>query len=117
MVRMYGELRTSRRVTCHARFLGVAATVLRGEVVDVSTTGLCLSLDSSLERGRELFLEFDLPGGRVDAVGEVRWVVEKAGRVELGIRFVRISAESLAAINATLAPRHGGGWASQFALR
>lgn len=114
---MYAENRNARRVTCQARFMGVTSTVLRGDIIDVSNTGLCLSLDAALERGRELFLEFELPTGRVEAVGEVRWTVEKSGRVELGIRFVRISTESLAVIAEATAPKYGGGWASSFALR
>jgi|GEM_PF-1854302 hypothetical protein len=116
---MYPENRNHRRVGCQARFLGAASTVLRGDILDVSNTGLCLSLDAALERGRELHLEFELPNGRVEAVGEVRWVVEKNGRAELGIRFVRISAESLAVIAVATSPKPGGGgfWWSQFALR
>lgn len=123
---MYPENRNdSRRVPCKARFLGVTTSVLRGDVLDVSRTGLRLCLDEALERGRELHLEFELPTGRVEAVGEVRWVNEEGkapgkGRtqsnakpkakataspsaeqkgkpepVEHGIRFVRISSESL----------------------
>ncbi len=98
--------RTNRRVQCQARFLGATSSVLRGDIIDVSPTGLCLSLDAALERGRELHLDFDLPTGRVEAVGQVRWVVEKNGRVELGIRFVRISSESQAVIEAHVAPVH-----------
>jgi hypothetical protein len=111
--------RNNRRVPCQARFLGATSSVLRGDIVDVSPTGLCLVLDEKLERGRELHLEFDLPTGKVEAVGEVRWVIEKSGRVELGIRFVRISSESLDVIASATAPRPGSGgvWLSQFALR
>ena len=97
--------------------------MLRGDVLDISRTGLRLCLDEALERGRELHLEFDLPTGRVEAVGEVRWVDDqdksqdkakargkaevrdkpkaqaeegkKLDQVEHGIRFVRISSESL----------------------
>ncbi|MFZ5442434.1 MAG: PilZ domain-containing protein [Myxococcota bacterium] len=109
------ENRSERRVTCNARFLGATSTVLRGDILDISSSGLCLGLDASLDRGRELHLEFDLPAGRVDAVGEVRWTVEKEGRVELGVRFVRISSESLAVIAQATAPlpvspRGGFGW-------
>ncbi len=117
---MYPENRNTRRVSCQARFLGVTSTVFRGDIVDVSATGMCLAADVALERGRELHLDFDLPSGRVEAVGEVRWVVEKDGKVELGIRFVRISSESLAVIATHTAPkpRIGGGfWFSHFALR
>lgn len=112
---MYLDNRTDRRVACNARFMGATSTVLRGDILDVSNTGLCLGLDAALDRGRELHLEFDLAGGRVEAVGEVRWTVEKGGRVELGVRFVRISAESLAIIARETAPAptfggRGGGW-------
>lgn len=116
---MYPDNRNNRRMQCQARFLGASSSVLRGDIIDVSGTGLCLALDAALERGRELHLDFDLPAGRVEAVGEVRWVVEKNGRFELGIRFVRISSESLAVIAAATAPKPapGGVWFSQFALR
>lgn len=116
---MYPENRNNRRVQCQARFMGATTTVIRGDIVDVSPSGLCLTLDSALERGRELHLEFDLPTGRVEAMGEVRWSVEKKGRHEVGIRFVRISSESLGVIAAATAPRPaaGGFWFSQFALR
>ncbi|MDP2269135.1 MAG: PilZ domain-containing protein [Archangium sp.] len=119
--RMYPQdNRNNRRVLCQARFLGATSSVLRGDIIDVSPTGLCLALDAALERGRELHLDFDLPTGRVEAVGEVRWVVEKNGRVELGIRFVRISSEAQAVIAAHTAPKvHpvSASWFSQFALR
>lgn len=116
---MFDENRSHRRVACHARFLGASTTTLRGDIVDISNAGLCLSVDAALERGRELHLEFDLPEGRVEAVGEVRWVVEKDGRAELGVKFVRISSESLAVIAQATAPRSfgGGAWSGHFALR
>ncbi len=116
---MYADNRGQRRVACQARFLGATSTTLRGDIVDVSSSGLCLSVDAALERGRELHLEFDLPGGKVEAVGEVRWVVERDGRAELGVKFVRISSESLAVIAQATSPRSfgAGGWSGQFALR
>ena len=85
-------------VSCSARFLGANTSVLTGDLLEVSPSGLCLGLDAELERGRMLHLEFELPTGHVEAVGEVHWAVEKRGRVELGIRFVGISAESLGVI-------------------
>ncbi|PZR04275.1 MAG: hypothetical protein DI536_34600 [Archangium gephyra] len=116
---MFDDNRSHRRVACSARFLGASTTALRGDIVDISSSGLCLSVDAALERGRELHLEFDLPAGRVEAVGEVRWVVEKEGRAELGVRFVRISTESLAVIAQAVAPKStvGGAWSGQFAVR
>lgn len=111
--------RNNRRVPCQARFLGATASVLRGDIIDVSGTGLCLAVEERLERGRELHLDFELPTGRVQAMGEVRWVTEKNGWFELGIRYVRISSESLGVIAAATAPKPaaGGFWFSQLALR
>lgn len=94
---MYPEPRRSnRRFPCQARFFGAAATTIRGEVTDVSPTGMCLATSTELPRGRELHLEFELPTGAVEAVGEVRWVKKpnEEGVRDIGIRFVRISAPS-----------------------
>ncbi len=102
------ELRTNRRVACRARFLGATSAVLRGEVMDVSATGLCLVVDEALERGRQLHLELELPSGHLEAVGEVRWVISRHGQHELGIRFVRISTDSLAVIAAMSRPTRPG---------
>lgn len=109
------ELRTTRRIACRARFTAATSTVLRGEVMDVSSTGLCLVLDAELERGRQLHLDFELPGGRVEAVGEVRWVLARHGQFELGIRFVRIPTDALAVIAAMSQPRYPGSWAQSAA--
>lgn len=110
------ENRNARRVGCQVRFLGASTTTVRGDIVDMSTTGLCLSVETALEKGKELHLDFDLPNGRVEAVGEVRWVVSKEGRFELGIKFVRITAESMAVITHATTPR-AGGWAGNFTFR
>ncbi|MGV3622119.1 MAG: PilZ domain-containing protein [Archangium sp.] len=116
---MFDDNRSHRRVACNARFLGASTTTLRGDIVDISSSGLCLAVDAALERGRELHLEFDLPEGKVEAVGEVRWVVEKEGCAELGVKFVRISSESLAVIAQAVAPKTviGGAWSGSFAIR
>ena len=90
-------------VSCSARFLGPNTAVLTGDVLEVTPNGLCLGLDAELERGRVLHLEFELPTGHVAAMGEVRWAVEKQGRVELGIRFVGLSPESLGVITSATA--------------
>ena len=73
---------------------GATTTVLVGEVTDLSPTGLCLATAAILEKGRQLHLEFTLPGGVVDAVGEVRW----SRNGEVGIRFVRIASSAQQAI-------------------
>lgn len=102
------ELRTNRRLACKARFTGATNTVLRGEVMDVSSSGLCLVVNEELERGRQLHLEFDLPTGKVEAVGEVRWVIHRHGQYELGIRFARIPTDALAVIAAMARPSPSG---------
>ena len=97
--------------------MGATSQVLRGDLIDISTTGCALSLTSELERGKELHLEFELPAGRVECVGEVRWVVrrEKTNEYEIGIRFVRISTESMNVITVATRPRSiGGWWSAQF---
>lgn len=117
---MYPDNRNQRRVHCKARLVGATSTVLYGDLIDISATGLCIVGDTALERGRELHLEFELAGGKVEAVAEVRWAIVKNGRHELGLRFVRISAESLSVIAAATAPKPpigGGFWFSQFAMR
>jgi hypothetical protein len=101
------ELRSTRRLACHARFLGATRTAIRGEIADVSTSGACLvvSADAGLTRGQQLHLEFSLLTGEVEVVSEVRWVTSRGGQVEVGLRFVRIAADALAAIAALSQPR------------
>lgn len=88
--------RERRRFRYKARFLGAgAATYIRGEIIDISDSGVCLEGDISVTVGAQMHLEFELPTGAVEAVGEVRWVDKR----EVGIRFVRINAPSIKAIN------------------
>ena len=73
--------------------------LIRGEVRDVSTYGLCLVTPLPIRKGATLHLSFRLPTGLVEAVGEVRWVKRTIGQPhELGIRFVRIPQTALTAI-------------------
>ena len=79
--------------------LGAASTAFEGTALDLSGSGVCLSTSTPLEPGRQLHLEFDLPSGRVEAVGEVRRVTSRDdGTLECGVRFVRISSEAQQAI-------------------
>ena len=114
---MYEYTRSSPRIPCQARFVGAGATTLRGEVHDVSTTGLGLTVDHPLEPGQEMHLEFELPTGPVEAVCEVRRATPYGKLTELGLRFVRISAESLSAVERALAPTRAGVWWSAAAVR
>ena len=93
---MYPDLRTTRRFPCQARFLGAGGSnVIRGDLQDLSPQGLSLVTNAVVKKGAMLHLEFQLPTGEVEAVGEVRRVVKRdGGMVELGIRFSRISTES-----------------------
>jgi len=77
--------------------------LIRGEVRDVSPTGLCLVTSLPVRKGQTLHVTFELPTGLVDAVGEVRWVVKKKGKPnELGIRFIRIPMTATRVINAAM---------------
>lgn len=92
---MFPENRAERRYTCQVRVVGAATTAFEGLAVDLSSSGVCLSTNMPLEPGRQLHLEFDLPAGRFEAVGEVRRVTSRDdGTLECGVRFVRISAEA-----------------------
>lgn len=94
--------RSERRYACEARLLGAATTAFSGTVLDLSSVGLCLVTSTPLEPGRQLHLEFELPGGHVEVVGEVRRVATRDGAQELGLRFVRISADALEIIKLAL---------------
>lgn len=57
--------------------------------------------------GRQLHLEFELPTGKVEAVGEVRWLArgERIAEKGMGIRFLRLSASSARAIDEMIGAR------------
>ncbi len=113
---MSSDLRNTRRYPCKARFVGAGAKALAGEVQDLSPGGLCLTTTTRVEKGKQLHLEFTLPTGPVEAVGEVRWVKAlPGGLLELGIRFVRISAASQKTItDATAEPPLESRWMRKF---
>jgi len=104
---MTPEHRNDRRYTCQARFFGSGGPFLfRGEVTDISRTGLCLGGSAPMARGQSIHLQVELPTGTVDAVAEVRWVRSQAdGTAEAGLRFLRISQPSLVAIDQATAAR------------
>jgi uncharacterized protein (TIGR02266 family) len=98
--------RQGPRVTCNVRFLGGgASTNLEGRVTDLSGTGLFIATRQFIPLGKQVHLEFDLPTGHVDAVGEVRWVARGAEVAEqgLGIRFLRLSAAAARSIDEAVA--------------
>lgn len=106
---MTDELRNTKRYPCKARFFAAgAAQTFRGEVQDVSDTGLSMVTNVSLAKGKDLHIEFELPTGRVEAVVEVRWMkTREDGMNELGLRFIRLPEESSRAITAaTLMPTY-----------
>lgn len=103
---MYPEYRSGGRTPVDGRFLGASHVTIRGNLRDVSATGLCLSTSTPLLRGQVLYLEFELPTGDVELVGEVRWSTPKDdGMHELGIRIVRIPEPSAQAIRDASRPR------------
>jgi hypothetical protein len=106
---MHGQMidrRNESRLPVGVSFRGGGGSAnLSGRIFDLSSTGLFLATQRTFPKGTQVHVEFDLRFGRVDAVGEVRWV----GRKELpglGVRFLRISAASLAAIESALSPAH-----------
>jgi hypothetical protein len=80
---------------------GGAATNLTGRVTDLSAAGLFLATHHFIPLGKQVHLEFDLPTGHVEAVGEVRWIARgsKVAEQGLGIRFLRLSSTSARAID------------------
>jgi hypothetical protein len=92
------DSRSERRYACQAQVMGASTIAFAGTVTDLSSAGLCLVTSTPMEPGRQLHLDFVLPQGRVEAVGEVRRVDSGEGGLQLGIRFVRISADSLEVI-------------------
>lgn len=95
---MYPDSRNTRRYPVRGRFSGASKTAIRGDVLDLSPTGLCLSTTTAVARGQVLHLEFELPTGAVELVAEVRWSKKQDDGFELGLRIVRIPEPSLAAI-------------------
>ena len=94
--------RQNKRTRINVSFRGGgAATNLKGKVTDLSGTGLVLVTTTFLPTGKQIHLEFDLPGGKVEAVGEVRWIARGNDVPEqgMGIRFLRLSAASARVID------------------
>lgn len=94
--------RRSPRISIDVKFSGGgASTNVTGRITDLSETGLFLKTRQFIPLGKQVHLEFDLPTGHVDAVGEVRWIARGANVAEqgLGIRFLRLSAASARAID------------------
>jgi hypothetical protein len=97
----YMENRAEPRFDCHIHVLGASTIAFDGTVRDVSVSGLCLTTQAPIEfeSGSQLHLDFELPTGRVEAVGEVRRATPGGdGELVLGVRFVRISTECVDAI-------------------
>lgn len=91
------------RISCNLRVQGAGGnTVLAGSVANLSGIGLFLKTQQTIPVGKQVHLEFELPTGPVEAVGEVRRVVRGPELEErgIGIRFLRLSATSARAIDA-----------------
>lgn len=97
---MNARRRHAPRLPCQVTFRGTGGREsLAGQVADLSSAGLFLSIDRRLPVGTLVRLAFELALGRVQAEGEVRWVTPGGtGRFGVGIRFLRLSSHSAAAI-------------------
>lgn len=107
-VRVEDSRRQDKRFSIDAHFHGGgASTNLHGRITDLSGTGLFLVTKQFIPVGKQVHLEFDLSTGKVEAVGEVRWLARGADVPEqgMGIRFLRLSAASARAIDDALAGR------------
>jgi uncharacterized protein (TIGR02266 family) len=93
--------RQAKRVSIDVKFRGGgAATNLSGRITDLSEVGLFLATTTFIPLGKQVHLEFELPTGAVEAVGEVRWIARgQVAEQGLGIRFLRLSAASARAID------------------
>ena len=95
------------RVEVDVRFRGGGQSrSMSGRVTDLSANGLFLATKQPVPLGQQLHLEFELPTGRVEAVGEVRHV-QHTGTRGLGIRFVRLPVTAKKAIEVLLAEAEG----------
>ena len=94
--------RQAARTSVNVNFRGGgAATNMSGRITDLSAVGLFLSTRQFIPLGKQVHLEFELKTGKVEAVGEVRWVArgKQVPEQGLGIRFLRLSAASARAID------------------
>jgi hypothetical protein len=102
--------RQARRVSIDVQFSGGgAATNLWGRITDLSEFGLFLATTKFIPLGKQVHLEFELKTGKVNAVGEVRWIARGRAVAQqgLGIRFLRLSSASARAIDMAIDEARG----------
>lgn len=90
------------RIPCNASFRGGGgSTSLSGRITDLSGSGLFLVTRQFVPVGKQVHLEFELPSGHVEAVGEVRWIARgtTVPAQGMGIRFLRLSSACAEAID------------------
>ncbi|MBK7860845.1 MAG: PilZ domain-containing protein [Archangiaceae bacterium] len=97
--------RQKKRISIDVKFRGAGAgTNVSGRITDLSEMGLFLATQKYVPVGKQVHLEFELPTGKVEAVGEVRWLARgQVAEQGLGIRFLRLSAASARAIDDAVA--------------
>jgi uncharacterized protein (TIGR02266 family) len=96
------------RISCNVTFRGGGeSTNLSGRITDLSGAGLFLATRQFITLGKQVHLEFQLPTGPVEAVGEVRWIARGSSQAEqgLGIRFLRLSSQAARAIDDAIGAR------------
>ncbi len=92
---MNRELRRTGRKSVQTRSVLPGSGVVRGAIVDVSAGGVGLLSESSIAVGKQLHLAFEVDGGPISLVGEVRWTRRHAGNAfESGVKVMRIDVES-----------------------
>ncbi|MFO0968868.1 MAG: PilZ domain-containing protein [Gemmataceae bacterium] len=78
----------SIRVTCRKGTLGLGPNIAV-RLVDISEGGVCLAVSLLLDKGQEVEVSLNPPGGGKEATrkGQVAWAVTKDGEFLIGVRF------------------------------
>lgn len=100
------ERREHPRKEAGCRVLVLSPQKAEASLADISRSGLRLAFERAnrFQKGAELNVSFTLPGSDLKITSRLE-VVRRQGAHELGLRFLRVSPEILAAIDAYVAQR------------
>ena len=103
MYKKWEERRTSKRVSylCEVECEGSATKRLNTRINDLSSTGVFVDSMTCYPEGSTLRLKFTLNSVEIHVTGEVRYCIQNVG---MGIRFVDLDPEHLAAIEKVVGP-------------
>jgi uncharacterized protein (TIGR02266 family) len=115
----HAERRGSIRVPylCEVQCEGIDFGTLTTRINDLSTGGVFIDAETPFPVGSSFAFKFRVPDKEVRVTGEVRYTMPKIG---MGVRFVDLGAEDLAAISSVvedLARMNSYKYATQFGLQ